>query len=291
VTTHYDVLGVRSSATAEQIKRAYYRKARTYHPDAHAGSTAAVLDEAERSMAAVNAAWNVLRDAQLRTEYDRALEQSRTAKGARRRRRSAAEERIPPLEIGSGFSYWMGASAVVRGTDGTGVRVNLTVDTARDLTPLRNLAPDGICGLHAGGADIDDAQLVHIGELTGLQLLDLSNTAITDAGLLHLGRLEHLEHLWLWGTGITDAGLALVGRLQKLRLLGLGNTGVTDAGLAGLAGLTNLRVLQLVGTQVVGHGLEHLHGLLDLERVSLPWRVRGRHRRRLKAALPYAAVA
>ena len=291
--THYEVLGVRLTATADQVKRAYYRKARAYHPDAHAGSSPEVLDEAQRAMAALNAAWNVLGDVQLRAEYDRALEQAKEAVApqGRRARRAREAPRVPAFELGSGFSYWMASTGVVHGRDGVGTRVNLTVDTARDLRPLRALAPDGVCGLHAGGADIDDAQLVHVGELTGLQLLDLSNTAITDAGLLHLARLTDLEHLWLWGTGVTDAGLAIVGRLTKLKLLGLGNTAVTDAGLAGLAGLTRLRVLQLVGTGVLGHGLEHLHGLLDLERVTLPWRVRGRHRRRLKAALPRTAVA
>jgi hypothetical protein len=288
VVSHYEVLGVRATATAEQIKRAYYRQARAYHPDAHAGSTPQVLAEAQRSMAALNAAWNVLSDAQLREEYDNALDASRTV--TRGRRKKPAADRPPPLALGSGFRYWMGSAGIVRSDGDGGFRVNLMVDGATDLSPLRSLAPNGVSALHAQGASIDDRQLAHVGELTGLQLLDLSNTQVSDAGLLHLVRCDRLEHLWLWNTNVTDAGLALLGRLPRLRLLGLGNTRVTDAGLAGLASLTELRVLQLVGTRVAGHGLEHLHGLLDLERVTLPWRVRGRHRRRLKAALPNAVV-
>jgi hypothetical protein len=290
MNTHYETLGVRATATAEQVKRAYYRKARSYHPDRHAGSSVAVLEEAERSMAALNAAWNVLRDEQLRAEYDRALEQSRVATDGRRRHRRAPVDRPRPLQLGSGIHYFMGTSGVLRGREGTGHRVNLMIDTARDLSSLRALAPDGVCGIHASGALINDTQMIHLGELTGLQLLDLSNTQVTDAGVLHLARLDRLEHLWLWGTGVTDAGLAIVGRMPRLKLLGLGNTRITDAGLAGLSALMQLRVLQLVGTDVAGHGLEHLHGLLDLERVTLPWRVRGRHRRRLKAALPHADI-
>ena len=66
----------------------------------------------------------------------------------------------------------------------------------------------------------------------------------------------------------------------------LGNTLITDGGLAHLRSLRSLRVLQLWGTNVAGPGLTHLHGLRGLEMVSLPWKVRGRHRRRLRAALP-----
>jgi hypothetical protein len=285
--SHYEVLGVGSNASAQVIKRAYYRKARAYHPDAHAGSTAGVLHEAQRSMAALNAAWNVLRDADLRAEYDRALEEAaRVSVGRRGGRRANKLDRRETLELGPGFHYWMGASGLL-GDDGddAGYRMSLLIDGAKDLSGLRSLPPNGVFALRAAGAAIDDGQLAHIAELTGLQALDLSDTLVTDAGLLHLLQLERLEHLWLWGTRISDAGLALLGQLVTLRLLGLGNTQVTDAGLAGLAGLRRLRILQLAGTEVSGRGLEHLHGLIELERVTLPLRVSARHRRSLKAAL------
>lgn len=294
MATYYEILGVARTATAAQIKRAYYSKARAYHPDGHSGASREVLDEAERSMAALNEAWQVLRNDRLRTRYDRVLEDEATEhqpRKAARGRTAPARAETTPLALGRGIRYWMGTSGVVRAQDGVGHRVNLMVDTATDLSPLRAFAPDGVCALHCGGADITDAQLVHIGELTGLQLLDLSRTRITDAGLLHLSRLTQLEHLWLWDTAVTDAGLDIIRRMPRLRLLGLGNTRVSDAGLGGVAELKQLRVLQLVGTNVVGHGLDQLHGLVSLERITLPWRVRGRHRRRLKLALPNAAVA
>lgn len=280
--THYEVLGVSRTATAAQIKRAYYSKARAYHPDGHSGSTREVLKEAERSMAALNAAWHVLRRVRSRDLYDRSL-QERTA--------DEPSRATAPLAPGSGIRYFMGTSSVVRAHDGIGHRVNLLVEHDADLSSLRTLAPDGVHALHCRGAAVDDSQLAHIGELTGLQLLDLSRTQVTDVGLLHLSRLTQLEHLWLWDTALTDAGLAIVGRLPALRFLGLGNTRITDAGLADISDMTGLRVLQLVGTGVTGQGLEHLHRMIGLERVTLPWRVRGRDRRRLKLALPNATVA
>jgi hypothetical protein len=283
VTTHYDVLGVTPAATSDQLKRAYYRRARTYHPDGHAGSSDALLGEAQRAMAELNAAWRVLRDPKERAAYDQTLPAERH-RGRRPRRRS--EERPPKLELGSGFRYWMASLGPVVHHETLRPRLSLVVDGARDLAPLRVLAPDRLYALHAGHSAVDDAQLLHLHGLSGLQFLDLTGTPVTDAGMIHLLGLEGLESLSLWRTAVGDGGMQIVGRLNGLRYLGLGETPITDAGLARLSGLTHLRVLQLWGTAVTGSGLRHLYGLGNLEMISLPRRVRGRHRRRLKAAVP-----
>jgi hypothetical protein len=67
--------------------------------------------------------------------------------------------------------------------------------------------------------------------------------------------------------------------------LGIGNTRITDVGLSHLRELKRLRVLQLYGTGVTGKGLMQLRGMTHIEMVSVPLRVRGRHRRRLRRAL------
>jgi curved DNA-binding protein CbpA len=64
--THYDVLGVSASASAEEVKRAYHRMAREHHPDVRAGSSGDPMVE-------VNAAWAVLGDPVSRGSYDREL--------------------------------------------------------------------------------------------------------------------------------------------------------------------------------------------------------------------------
>lgn len=73
MATHYDVLGVKSSATPAQVRRAYYDKARQLHPDGFAGRPDAEVDAARRAMQDVNEAWRVLRDAGSRAAYDRSL--------------------------------------------------------------------------------------------------------------------------------------------------------------------------------------------------------------------------
>lgn len=291
MTTHYDVLGISPEAVFEDIKRAYYRKARAYHPDAHAGSADPVLHEASRAMASLNAAWNVLRDARLRAEYDDALAMAaNAARGGARLRRHRGTKKSPPLLIGNGFRYWMGGIGHSLPDEEGRPRYNLALDGRTDLAPLQRLAPNGLWGLHCERAPVDDRQLANLQGMRGMQLLDLTGTAVTDAGMVHLQGLERLESLSLWYTSVGDAGMALVGRLTELRILGLGKTRVTDAGLAPLSSLVQMKLLQLWGSEVTGPGLAHLHGLTNLEAVSLPRGVSGRYRRRLRRALPHAVI-
>ena len=293
--SHYEVLGVDATATAEQVKRAYYRRARRLHPDAHAGSGSAVVAEAARAMAELNEAWTVLRDPGRRAAYDATRDRSAPGdddddaftSGSRRRRRRPSGP--PPLVMGAGFRYWMGQVGALPGEDGR-TRLNLTVEGDTDLAPLGGLETDRLWGLHCERSGVDDEQLAHLKNLSSLRLLDLSGTRVGDAGLVHLQRLDRLESLYLWNTAVTDTGLVSVGLLTSLRLVGLGGTAVTDAGLANLRSLRGLRVLQLWGTEVQGPGLAHLHDLAELEIVTLPRRVGFRHRRRLKDALGPGAL-
>ena len=63
---HYQTLGVAPDATDEEIKRAYKKLARTYHPDMNPGDAAA-----EARFKEVAAAYEVLADRDRRARYDR----------------------------------------------------------------------------------------------------------------------------------------------------------------------------------------------------------------------------
>ncbi|MQA84169.1 MAG: molecular chaperone DnaJ [Streptosporangiales bacterium] len=64
---YYAILGVSKNASADDIKKAYRKLARKYHPDANKGNT-----EAEDKFKEVSEAYDVLSDEKRRKEYDEA---------------------------------------------------------------------------------------------------------------------------------------------------------------------------------------------------------------------------
>ena len=63
---YYDVLGVNKSVSDDEIKKAYRRLARKYHPDLNKDNPKA----AEEKFKEVNEAYHVLSDADKRAQYD-----------------------------------------------------------------------------------------------------------------------------------------------------------------------------------------------------------------------------
>lgn len=62
---YYDVLGVSKGASDDEIKKAYRKEAKKYHPDLHPGDK-----QAEAKFKEVNEAYEVLSDSQKRARYD-----------------------------------------------------------------------------------------------------------------------------------------------------------------------------------------------------------------------------
>jgi curved DNA-binding protein CbpA len=96
--THYEVLGVRADADAASIRAAYQREVLRCHPDKQAAASSStkedddrVEEERRRRFAAVQAAYNTLRDPTARAEYDAQL--------ARRAQMEAASQITPAEEL------------------------------------------------------------------------------------------------------------------------------------------------------------------------------------------------
>ena len=66
MTNPYETLGVAKTASADEIKKAYRKLARQYHPDRNPGDK-----QAEERFKQISAAYDVLGDADKRKQYDR----------------------------------------------------------------------------------------------------------------------------------------------------------------------------------------------------------------------------
>ncbi len=185
-----------------------------------------------------------------------------------------------PLE---GFFYWIRGEewqylADARGDvavpAGKWILLNVERKEAwSDLSPLRNLRPDdlyqlGIHGWSTGGAKPGDACMQHVAHLTGLRVLDLSQTNITGAGMKWIAGLQNLRRLTA-PDRMDDAGLAHVTRLPALAGLYLRESRVTNAGLRHLAGLQGLEELALGAGRITDDALVHLAKLPRLHYLLL----------------------
>ena len=63
---YYELLGVNKNATDDEIKSAFRKLAKQYHPDLHTGDK----EEAEAKFKKINEAYEVLSDKEKRAKYD-----------------------------------------------------------------------------------------------------------------------------------------------------------------------------------------------------------------------------
>jgi len=142
----YKVLQVDSEAEDEVIQAAYRRLAQKYHPDVSGSSS-----ESSTRMAAINRAWETLRDPVRRRAYDR---ERRGGDPPGLRRAAGSSQPSSAGSTGAGTTAGAGASAAA-GRD-TGHR---TTPGARPDRPPETVSPDWTSGRSTEGGGYDPAAM------------------------------------------------------------------------------------------------------------------------------------
>jgi len=143
----------------------------------------------------------------------------------------------------------------------------------KGLAHLKALKSLRYLSLRGNTNDDIDQFLVHVGELTQLEELDLRDTEVSDAGLAHLSRMTKLKKLQLGSNPptlkITDAGMAHLKKLKSLEELDLPYEGITDVGLTHLAELNFLKKINAQGRGITDEGLKAIAKIKSLEDLSI----------------------
>ena len=71
--SHFEVLEIERGASADEVKEAYFRLARRYHPDSREAGLDEVKDKVDALFVRVSEAYDVLRSARTRANYEAAL--------------------------------------------------------------------------------------------------------------------------------------------------------------------------------------------------------------------------
>ena len=110
ILDYYKLLGVATSASAQEIKRAYRRLARKYHPDLNSSAR-------DEQIKRLNEAYEILSDVRKRAAYDQLLREARLRAEeilAERARQRHVEERKAPEKREPEMTWMEGVFGFVR---------------------------------------------------------------------------------------------------------------------------------------------------------------------------------
>lgn len=109
---YYTLLGVPDEASVAEIKRAFRKFARRYHPDRFAGAPPDKVEQAAKIYRRGSEAFQVLTDETARAAYDRALAMGRVRLSAEERDRASKpkvavpEKKVQPIKSPQALAYF-----------------------------------------------------------------------------------------------------------------------------------------------------------------------------------------
>ncbi len=135
---------------------------------------------------------------------------------------------------------------------------------------LTTNGPSAFAGLDFGSVKPDGQTMEKIGELTGLQALQLDVSHLPEQALMPLGKLKNLEYLSLAETATIDRELQWLVPLGSLKYLVLKGTKISDTGLKNIQKCRrSLRTLGLDGTNISDNELPIIDKCENLQFLSI----------------------
>jgi len=117
--------------------------------------------------------------------------------------------------------------------------------------------------------ELTDDDLVHVGQLRGLQTVLIHRTKITDSGIAHLQKLPQLRCFLFRGEGLSNDSVEHLNSMPQLSEVALTNTKINDEGLEELSANNKIWRLKIGGTKITNKGLAYLSRLENLTRLDL----------------------
>lgn len=189
-------LGLTFPCSPEDVKQAYFLKAKQAHPDAGGSPEQFVALQQAYEKAVEYAKFFESRSRWLAASVDRYVEQQEAIAYIRATGGSVTIEQLDWLqrEIGDDFAQILETVVGIRWTGPRVADANLSylADRATSFASLR--------ALDVSSSSITDDGMPLLATLEGLRQLDVSHTAITHEGLQVLDQLSNLETVTVAGT-------------------------------------------------------------------------------------------
>ena len=182
---------------------------------------------------------------------------------------SVGQIQVRPFTLASSAAWELHTQAqgVVNTPEGHEVKLILNPAAGSDLSFLTEMPPDALHTLTLTGAQVANAGMEHVRQLTGLRGLELRNTAVNDEGLLRLSVLSHLEEVTLLNINMTDTGFAVFVNFPNMRILVIRQAQLTNRSIPLIRQMRGLRILHLERSGISREGLITLR--FDLPQASV----------------------
>lgn len=146
--SHYEELGVQPDATPAQIKEAYRRLAKMYHPDTNKGDP-----RAEEKFKRLNEAYKVLTDPEKRLSYHQSEEIRKKARAAAKDRDTRSFSDVFKDVFRKGFGTWTDRKHEAETRHGGNLQMTLELDSLEMASGVRKtvmVRRDKLCEVCSG---------------------------------------------------------------------------------------------------------------------------------------------